>query len=227
MGQDIVPDHELFKNADPGEMTLGSLHKDRPDLASVDLDDMPDLDDGQATVSIDDSDIQDVLDGSSASEEFRLPELDELNHTSDTGADALSLAEADKSQEINLDDLGDLQSESSMLSGMKNKLGNLSDKTKAVGAAAVGGVAAAGAAAKNKVSDLGSDDEGDFTLADMESEFTDMSSGVDHIATKLDLAKAYLDMGDEEGAREALNEVIAQGSTEQQDEAKKLLDTIA
>lgn len=224
MGQDIVPDHELFKNADPGEMTLGSLHKDRPDLASVDLNDMPDLDDGQATVSIDDSDIQNVLD---ESEEFRLPELDELNLSSETGLDALSLAEADKSQEINLDDLGDLQSESSLLSGMKDKLGGLSDKTKAAGAAVVGGVAAAGIAAKDKVSDLGSDDGGDFTLADMESEFTDMSSGVDHIGTKLDLAKAYLDMGDEEGAREALNEVIAQGSTEQQTEAKKLLDTVS
>ncbi len=228
MGQDIVPDHELFKNADPGEMTLGSLHKDRPDLASVDLEDLPELDDGQATVSIDDSDIQNVLEESSASEEFRLPELDELNYSSDTGAeDALSLAEADKSQEINLDDLGDLQSESSLLSGMKDKLGGLSDKTKAAGAAVVGGVAAAGVAAKDKVSDLGKDDEGDFTLADMESEFTDMSSGVDHIGTKLDLAKAYLDMGDEEGAREALNEVIAQGSTEQQNEAKTLLDTIS
>ena len=230
MGQDIIPDHELFKNADPGEMTLGNLHKDRPDLASVDLDDMPELDDGQATVSISDSDIQDVLKETSVSEEFRLPELDELNHSVDTtSGNAVSLAEADKSQEINLDDLGDLRSdpsESSLLSGMKGKLGSLTGKTKAAGAAAVGGVAAAGAAAMGKVSDSATIGDGDFTLADMESEFTDMSSGVDHIGTKLDLAKAYLDMGDDEGAREALNEVIAQGSTEQQQEARKLMEQI-
>ncbi len=48
------------------------------------------------------------------------------------------------------------------------------------------------------------------------------STGEDEISTKLDLAKAYLDMGDDEGAREALEEVISMGSPAQRDEAEKL-----
>ena len=41
--------------------------------------------------------------------------------------------------------------------------------------------------------------------------------------TKLDLARAYLDMGDREGARAMLEEVIADGSPAQKDEAHRLL----
>ncbi len=40
--------------------------------------------------------------------------------------------------------------------------------------------------------------------------------------TKLDLARAYLEIGDKVGAVEILQEVIKEGSTEQQEEAKKL-----
>lgn len=48
----------------------------------------------------------------------------------------------------------------------------------------------------------------------------------DAIGTKLDLAKAYLDMGDPEGARSMLDEVLAEGNDAQKDEARKLLDEI-
>jgi len=50
--------------------------------------------------------------------------------------------------------------------------------------------------------------------------------GEDAIGTKLDLAKAYLDMGDPEGARSMLDEVMAEGDHTQQDEARKLLAEI-
>jgi pilus assembly protein FimV len=46
------------------------------------------------------------------------------------------------------------------------------------------------------------------------------------MSTKLDLARAYMDMGDEDGARQILEEVIAEGSEEQQDEARQLLARI-
>jgi pilus assembly protein FimV len=46
-------------------------------------------------------------------------------------------------------------------------------------------------------------------------------------ATKLDLAKAYMEMGDKEGAREILHEVLQEGSDEQQEDAKKLLAELA
>lgn len=46
-------------------------------------------------------------------------------------------------------------------------------------------------------------------------------------STKLDLARAYLEMGDQEGAREILQEVVGEGGPEQQTEAKKLLATLS
>ena len=42
-------------------------------------------------------------------------------------------------------------------------------------------------------------------------------------ATKLDLAKAYQEMGDLEGAREILQEVLHEGDDQQKSEAKALL----
>lgn len=47
--------------------------------------------------------------------------------------------------------------------------------------------------------------------------------GDDAVATKLDLARAYMDMGDPDGARSMLEEVIAEGNEEQKGEARKLL----
>ena len=51
----------------------------------------------------------------------------------------------------------------------------------------------------------------------------DFLSGTDETATKLDLARAYIDMGDTEGARDILDEVINEGSDGQQSEARELL----
>lgn len=45
----------------------------------------------------------------------------------------------------------------------------------------------------------------------------------DAATTKLDLARAYIDMGDEDGAREILAEVLQEGSSEQQQTANELL----
>lgn len=48
----------------------------------------------------------------------------------------------------------------------------------------------------------------------------------DPIDTKLDLARAYQEMGDAEGARAMLEEVLQEGSVAQQDVARKLLDEL-
>jgi pilus assembly protein FimV len=45
--------------------------------------------------------------------------------------------------------------------------------------------------------------------------------------TKLDLARAYLEMGDHEGAREILQEVLSDGDSRQRSEAQKLLGEVA
>lgn len=43
------------------------------------------------------------------------------------------------------------------------------------------------------------------------------------VATKLDLAKAYQEMGDKDGARELLNEVVKEGDSAQQSQAQQML----
>ncbi len=50
--------------------------------------------------------------------------------------------------------------------------------------------------------------------------------GEDAVATKLDLARAYIDMGDSDGARAMLQEVLAEGSGAQQGEAQRLIDSL-
>lgn len=55
----------------------------------------------------------------------------------------------------------------------------------------------------------------------------DFLSGADEAATKLDLARAYIDMGDSEGARDILDEVLAEGNDSQQAEARELLERLA
>ena len=46
------------------------------------------------------------------------------------------------------------------------------------------------------------------------------------VQQKFDLAKAYEEMGDKDGARDILQEVIREGDAEQQAQAKKLLGSL-
>ncbi|URM27171.1 peptidoglycan-binding protein [Pseudomonas frederiksbergensis] len=55
----------------------------------------------------------------------------------------------------------------------------------------------------------------------------DFLSGTDEVATKLDLAQAYIDMGDNDGARDILNEVVTEGDAGQKSEAKEMLSRLA
>ena len=86
-------------------------------------------------------------------------------------------------------------------------------------------------------------DKTDFGLQlayDADSEKTDSTSEIgeandtpeqdrqsDEVGTKLDLARAYIDMGDVEGAREILDEVMSEGSEEQRDQANAMIGKIA
>lgn len=55
----------------------------------------------------------------------------------------------------------------------------------------------------------------------------DFLSGSDEVATKLDLAQAYIDMGDNDGARDILGEVLSEGSEGQKSEAQEMLARLA
>ncbi|MCE0464341.1 FimV/HubP family polar landmark protein [Pseudomonas uvaldensis] len=55
----------------------------------------------------------------------------------------------------------------------------------------------------------------------------DFLSGTDEVATKLDLAQAYIDMGDNDGARDILGEVLNEGDATQKSEAQEMLSRLA
>ena len=75
--------------------------------------------------------------------------------------------------------------------------------------------------------DNGPDSKFDFSGLDLdlgESSASDLE--LDEVGTKLDLARAYVEMGDKEGAREILNEVLAEGNDKQKDDAKGMLSSL-
>ena len=74
---------------------------------------------------------------------------------------------------------------------------------------------AASGAPELEETDLGDEDDFDFL------------SGTDEAATKLDLARAYIEMGDTDGARDILEEVSIEGSEEQKAEAQDLLKNLS
>lgn len=49
---------------------------------------------------------------------------------------------------------------------------------------------------------------------------------MNEVGTKLDLARAYIDMGDPDGARSILGEVLEEGDEAQREEARELLDNL-
>ncbi|MHB8404164.1 MAG: FimV/HubP family polar landmark protein [Gammaproteobacteria bacterium] len=53
------------------------------------------------------------------------------------------------------------------------------------------------------------------------------TTGLNEIGTKLDLARAYIDMGDADGAKNILQEVLEEGDSQQQQEARKLMQHLA
>ena len=66
-----------------------------------------------------------------------------------------------------------------------------------------------------------------FADSGIDGELDDaLFADVDEIGTKLDLAKAYIDMGDSEGARSILDEVIEEGNANQKQEAQVLMRQI-
>ena len=91
--------------------------------------------------------------------------------------------------------------------------------------------AAEAGAAERPASDVQAasvDREDSASSSDLLSSQWRMDSGLwDEAATKMDLARAYIEMEDPEAARGILEEVVQEGNDEQRDEAKRLLGQIA
>ena len=85
-----------------------------------------------------------------------------------------------------------------------------------------------------EVIDLDIPESLEFTLDgvnEVSGDEEDASEGMlnitDEVATKLDLARAYMDMGDPEGARGILDEVMGEGNAEQKLEAEGIISELA
>ena len=62
--------------------------------------------------------------------------------------------------------------------------------------------------------------------ADDDDQSDSLFSSEDEVATKLDLIRAYIDMGDKDSARNILTEVVEEGNNDQKEEAQELLRQI-
>jgi len=196
MGKDLIPDHALFVNADSGDLTLTAIQNQRAELMDVGENDEP------------------------------LTEIEVDSKTLPLRRQEGELeVESHLAGEFELPDLDEL-SQSLQMEGdevtvaLKESQDELSQEILADLTGQLEGFKPD----LDHAMDL--DEDANLTLADVESELTSLTTGADEMSTKLDLAKAYIDMGDDEGAREALEEVISQGDETQSGEAKKLMDQI-
>jgi len=196
MGKDLTPDHALFVNADSGDLTLTAIQNQRAELMDVGENDEP-----LTEIEVDSKTLP-----------LRREEGEFDVESSPVGEFELpDLDELSQSLQVDGDEvtvaLKESQDELSqeILADLTGQLEGFKPDL-------------------DRVMDL--DEDASLTLADVESELTSLTTGADEMSTKLDLAKAYIDMGDDEGAREALEEVISQGDETQSGEAKKLMDQI-
>jgi pilus assembly protein FimV len=72
-----------------------------------------------------------------------------------------------------------------------------------------------------------SSDEEMFGESDDPLDALGLLDGADEVETKLDLARAYIDMGDLDGAKDILSEIQQEGSDEQVEEARSLMEGLS
>lgn len=174
------------------------------------LDDDGSLDFGELTLSNDSDELS--LGNGEGSEpesiELSLGDLafDETPEAGDDGLELMLDTNLSLDDELRLDD--DFGADSELV---------VEDRPQPEATAPVAPPAASSAPVMPGITDeagLGEDDDFDFL------------GETDENATKLDLARAYIDMGDTEGARDILTEVLAEGSEQQKGEAQELLSQI-
>ncbi|MCB1587357.1 MAG: hypothetical protein KDI56_00485, partial [Xanthomonadales bacterium] len=66
----------------------------------------------------------------------------------------------------------------------------------------------------------------DAAVAEQASPAADDTPGDPEVDTKLELARAYEEMGDKDGAKELLDEVLAEGNNQQQEQARLVMSRL-
>ncbi|MBV1870884.1 MAG: hypothetical protein KUG76_08240, partial [Gammaproteobacteria bacterium] len=254
---DLQADAEEDELSSEIEFELPDIDSDDDSALSLDLDiDEADLESSsfsseeidevdQATVEIVDEEALDDtdLDGMAGNELEGLDDLGLDDTVEDTTqSDELELSEGDF--ELDLDDMGDLEISGDSLAELATEgddlgldLDGLADSLEDAGvdfsdvaesvsvdSAELLDVSANNDSVLDEAVDEVVEASGDINLDDDD---LDLLSDLDENATKLDLARAYLEMGDASGAKEILEEVLSDGSDVQKQDAEELLQKIA
>ncbi len=195
---DVTPDTTGDYNFDLGIDTTGDLNKDIEKEESSGLEFDLNLD------------TKDDLGASDNSLDFN---LDSSEPTEEMNAAGSGSMEFDIGSSLDLDASASLdtniESDSELMDLGLDDSASLNDSTTEIDA-----------------SGLDFDLPGDSDLSLDAEEELELSSGMDEVGTKLDLAKAYIDMGDSNGARSILDEVIDEGNDSQKQEAQELIHQI-
>ena len=179
------------------------------------------LDDLELDVSDEDLALMEEFSDSADSanqQEGETPALDDELNLEDTLAegDVLGETEADSPEDeiAGTEELEELSALDDL--GEPESLASDDDNVELpVASETVGEDASKSAAIEIDESELGDEDDFDFL------------AGTDEAATKLDLARAYIEMGDSDGARDILEEVALEGDDEQKGEAQDLLKNLS
>ena len=255
MGQEISPDNPLFSGADVSGLSASDFTPRRPESADIDLslgedlEPSPDLD-----IGLDDSEQPtgelptDIDFGSAAMGEVEAPAEEPMEEALDSrdtatapqpgGVEETAEIEFDLSE---LDVSAPAESESGdEITDVNVEFGTEPETEESVAPAAY--EAETEEVELAPTSETMEVDVSDLDLSSATQETRELEAGIeglgmeeeegliaggDEVSTKLDLAKAYIDMGDSEGARSTLEEVIAQGNEEQKREAEELMNQIA
>jgi pilus assembly protein FimV len=105
-----------------------------------------------------------------------------------------------------------------------NPDGNLTAESDDTVAEPVSGAAAVSTTADTLLTNKLEDTEFETEVATVEEDEFEFDDEGDSANTKLDLARAYIVMGDEDGARDILKEVLEEGSSDQQQQAQSILE---
>jgi pilus assembly protein FimV len=226
--QELDKETEDAKNADDTNI-IDMVDGFVDDVTAFELDQMDDnAGSSQELGSID----EDMDDTSLADDQFDEGDVIELDESSlDLSADGIDLDE-DSIDLDATDDEDDFEA-TAFMSAVDEDVGDGDDEISfgldddpALDADSDGSPAKTGTFAPGDFDDpeelaISETDIGDVSLDDIDDLM--LPDDVDEVGTKLDLARAFIDMGDAEGARSSLDEVLVEGDEDQKAEATGLL----
>ena len=196
------------------EKLLDSVKEDEANEANDEELNLLDSDDLESEFNLDAADLSEVK--TEGKDDLDIANLN-LNLDSNDFNKIMPQDNAYKKQEVSADslDIGSFKTDSPEIDSLD--INGLETKNLAVDDDTIDVNLKADNQEENLLADF--DDNLSFLDLDDDSEII----GETQIETKLDLARAYIDMGDIEGARSTLEEVLLEGSDEQKKEAEDLL----